>query len=435
MSFHSAQNLILVKPVKKRKITLSILNLEIKMKTLFQALVVLLMLSSSLVFADSISVENPYVREVPPGQLNSASFMILNNSSNKDIALIKASSDVAANVEIHEHINQDGMKKMRQVKQIDVKANDTTLLKPGGYHVMLIGLTRKIKAGDIIDITLEFDNGEKKAIKAEVKKIMAGMMMKGKHGMMDNKKMKQHLNPMPNLMMVFKKMPETLNLTPEQTEQLNAGIKERSPKIKDLFATVTKYEKEILDAALADKPLEDLDQLANNIIHERHNIINAKAGCADSVKGIMTKEQFANLQKIYKEKFAKKPNYTDGKKGKMAMLKHVNPMPNLMLVVKKMGDKLDLSEKQATKLKQWREERGPIMDKQYKTIIKLESELQDAALNNASHEKLLELADGIMQNRIKVMRGKAFCRNKMKEILKPEQYKKVLTLYKENFMM
>ena len=118
----------------------------------------------------------------------------------------------------------------------------------------------------------------------------------------------------------------------------------------------------------------------------------------------------------------------------MAMLKHVSPMPSLMMVVKKMGDKLGLNEKQLAKLKQWREERGPIMKKHYKAIVQLESEIYDAALNNAPHEKIAQLADSIMQNRIKVIRGKAFCRDKMKEILKPEQYKKVLTLYKENFI-
>jgi len=243
-----------------------------------------------------------------------------------------------------------------------------------------------------------------------------------------------HLNPMPNLMRVFKQMPEKLNLTPEQIEKLKAEIKTQAPKIKDFLEAVRKNEKDLLNATLADKPLSDLDQLASNIMQERLNVINSEAGFSDTLKKIMNADQFANLIKIYKEKFAKKPHYADNMQGKMAMLKHVNPMPNLIFVVDKMSGKLNLSDKQAMKLKQWRDERKPIMEKQFKAIIQLEGELQDSALNQAAPEKLAELADGIMQNRMKVVRGKAFCRDKIKSILNPEQYKKVLELYKANFM-
>jgi len=393
--------------------------------------VAVLLLISSLSFAKGMSVDAPYVREVPPGQMISASFMTLKNASDKEVALIKASSDVAKTVELHEHVHEDGMMKMRQVPKIVIPANGTTVLKPGGYHIMLIGLQRKIKAGDKIDINLEYDNGEKETITATVKKIMMGMKTGGmKEIKMDN----SHLNPMPNLIQVFNKMPEKLKLTPEQIEKLKAEIKTQAPKIKDFLEAVRKNEKDLLNATLADKPLSDLDQFASNIMQERLNVINSEAGFADSIKKIMNADQFANLIKIYKEKFAKKPHYADNMQGKMAMLKHVNPMPNLIFVVDKMSDKLNLSDKQAMKLKQWRDERKPIMEKQFKTIIQLEGELQDAALNQAAPEKLAELADGIMQNRMKVVRGKAFCRDKMKSILNPEQYKKVIELYKANFM-
>jgi len=116
--------------------------------------VAVLLLTSSLSFAKGMSVDNPYVREVPPGQMISASFMTLKNASDKEVALIKASSDVAKNVELHEHVHEDGMMKMRQVPKIVIPANGVTVLKPGGYHIMLIGLQRKIKAGDKIDINL-----------------------------------------------------------------------------------------------------------------------------------------------------------------------------------------------------------------------------------------------------------------------------------------
>ncbi|MCK5904507.1 MAG: copper chaperone PCu(A)C, partial [Gammaproteobacteria bacterium] len=205
---------------------------------------IVLMLSlfvvTGLSFAKGISVDDPYVREVPPGQMTSASFLILKNTNDKETALIKATSDVAKNVELHEHVHDNGMMKMRQVAKIVIPANGETILKPGGYHIMLIGLTRKIKAGDIIDINLEFDNGDKQSIKAEVKKIMQGMMKDMKHGVMDKMKIKKHVNPMPNLMLVYKKMGDKLNLSDDQKAKLDAGIKERGPKIAELTKLVMK---------------------------------------------------------------------------------------------------------------------------------------------------------------------------------------------------
>jgi copper(I)-binding protein len=156
-------------------------------KTAKILLTVTLLLSSGLSFAKGISVDDPYVREVPPGVPTSATFLMLKNDSDKDIALIKATSDVAKNVELHEHVHDNGMMKMRQIPKISIPANGTTVLKPGGYHIMLIGLTRKIKSGDVIDLALEFDDGSKKSVKAEVKKVLKGMMGGMKKGAKDMK--------------------------------------------------------------------------------------------------------------------------------------------------------------------------------------------------------------------------------------------------------
>ena len=397
---------------------------------------IVLMLSlfvvTGLSFAKGISVDDPYVREVPPGQMTSASFLILKNTNDKETALIKATSDVAKNVELHEHVHDNGMMKMRQVAKIVIPANGETILKPGGYHIMLIGLTRKIKAGDIIDINLEFDNGDKQSIKAEVKKIMQGMMKDMKHGVMDKMKIKKHVNPMPNLMLVYKKMGDKLNLSDDQKAKLDAGIKERGPKIAELTKLVMKIEKDIKEASLNDESIEKIDQLANNLVQERLAIIKGKTFCRESAKKVLDEKQFGHMLKLYRENFTAKPKM-DEEQAKIAMKKHTNPMPNLMMVVKKMSDKLNLSKKQAAELKQWSDERGPVMAKQYKSIIKQEADILDLSLKNAPEEMLMPLADGIMQVRMKIIRGKVLCRENMKRILDNKQYAKVKELYKANY--
>jgi len=148
-----------------------------KLKTL-SLLFIALLIFSKFLFAQDMSVESPYVRAIPPGQTISAAFMLLKNSSDVEIALIKADSDIADAVELHEHIKENGMMKMRQVTQIAIAANGETALKPGGYHIMLIGLKKEIKLGDEIDITLSFDNDTQQTIKAKVKKIAMNMTHK-----------------------------------------------------------------------------------------------------------------------------------------------------------------------------------------------------------------------------------------------------------------
>lgn len=139
--------------------------------------VLLGVLASASLLAQPIEVENPYVREVPPNMPNSAAFMTLKNATDKAVSLVSAASDAAATVELHEHAMVDGMMQMRQIPEIKIPANGSTLLKPGGLHVMLIGLTRKLKSGEDVTVTLNFSNGESMTISTPVKKVAHGMNM------------------------------------------------------------------------------------------------------------------------------------------------------------------------------------------------------------------------------------------------------------------
>lgn len=139
------------------------------------------LLGVSTLLASNIKVENPYVRATPPNLPNSAAFMTVSNNSDKAVAIVKASSSVSKVVELHTHDMKDGVMKMYQVAKIDVPANGKVNLKPGGFHVMLIGLNNPLKEGENVSFTLEFSNGETQTITAPVKKVMSGMKHHGKH--------------------------------------------------------------------------------------------------------------------------------------------------------------------------------------------------------------------------------------------------------------
>jgi len=225
------------------------------------------------------------------------------------------------------------------------------------------------------------------------------------------------------------KMGDKLNLSAEQVTKLKAGMKERGPAIKKLTASVAKLEADIYSASINGEPLNKIDQLANTLMQERLNIIKGKTACRESFKEILDEKQYQKVIELYKAHIMPKPE----KMNRMAMVKHTNPMPNLMKVIKKIGNKLNLTEKQVVELKQWASERGPIMTKQYQAVMQLEADIFQASLNNEPVVKISQLGDAITQERIRIIRGKVFCRDNMKRILNDTQYKKVIEFYKANF--
>lgn len=118
--------------------------------------------------ADSVTVHEPYVRLAPPNAPATGGFMVLRNEGDKDVKVLKAVNPASRVTELHTHINEAGVMKMRPVAGIDIKAKGEVALKPGGLHVMLIDLKAPLKEGDIVPITLSFDDGSSKQVDAKV---------------------------------------------------------------------------------------------------------------------------------------------------------------------------------------------------------------------------------------------------------------------------
>jgi hypothetical protein len=101
--------------------------------------------------------------------MDTALFMVIHNSGSQADRLIAASSDVATTVELHSGAMQGNKMVMDQVSAIDVPAGADTQLKLGGFHVMLIGLKRDLKVGDMVDVTLQFAKAGSVTIEAPVR--------------------------------------------------------------------------------------------------------------------------------------------------------------------------------------------------------------------------------------------------------------------------
>ncbi|QYK42652.1 MAG: copper chaperone PCu(A)C [Paracoccaceae bacterium] len=129
---------------------------------------------------DGVHIENAYARVAASGS-GAVFFDIVNHAAEAD-RLVAAASDAAARVELHTHVQDaQGVMRMVEVKDgIPVGANETRSLMRGGDHVMLMGLTRPLKDGDVISVTLTFERGE--AITVEVPVDNARKAGDGAHG-------------------------------------------------------------------------------------------------------------------------------------------------------------------------------------------------------------------------------------------------------------
>lgn len=148
----------------------------------FGAVIALLSSSMSVLaggVADRITVNDPYVRAVPPVVKTSAAFMQLQNNGDAEYFLVDASTPAAGAVELHMHTNDDGVMRMRRIPHIHLPPGKTVSLQPGGLHIMLFDLKTPLNEGVGIPILLTFGDGSQQQITAKVKSVQHGM--KGQH--------------------------------------------------------------------------------------------------------------------------------------------------------------------------------------------------------------------------------------------------------------
>ncbi len=120
--------------------------------------------------ADSVSIENAWVRPTTPGQDVGAAYMSFN--SKQDVTLISVSSDATKSVEIHSMSMQNGVMNMRMLEKLAIKAGKPYKLEPGGFHLMLFDLKKPLAAGQYVNFELTFSAGNtefKQSIRAPIK--------------------------------------------------------------------------------------------------------------------------------------------------------------------------------------------------------------------------------------------------------------------------
>ena len=127
--------------------------------------------------AGGITIHNPWARATPGRPRNGGAYLTIKGGASGD-ELTSVESTVAKKTQLHDHTNENGVMKMRQVKSIMVPAGGIAMLKPGGHHVMLMKLKHALKKGESFPLTLYFAKAGK--VTVEVKVMSVGAMDAGK---------------------------------------------------------------------------------------------------------------------------------------------------------------------------------------------------------------------------------------------------------------
>jgi copper(I)-binding protein len=122
----------------------------------------------------SIQIDHPWSRATPKGASTGAGYMTIRNTGSVPDRLIGGATDVAPGFQIHEATMDQGVSKMREMKDgIEIKPGETVELKPGSSHIMFVNLKRRLEKGERVKGTLMFQRAGTVAIEYPVEGIGA----------------------------------------------------------------------------------------------------------------------------------------------------------------------------------------------------------------------------------------------------------------------
>ena len=125
-----------------------------------------------------VTVAHPWARATPGGVTVGGAYLEIKAAAGHRDRLVGARSPAAGSVELHNHIMDSGVSRMRRLDAIALRAGTSLVLKPGGYHLMLTNLHAPLVEGDLLKLTLVFEKAGEIEVDATVEPVAAT----GPHG-------------------------------------------------------------------------------------------------------------------------------------------------------------------------------------------------------------------------------------------------------------
>lgn len=137
-------------------------------------LLTILLLTSSRLYAEpSLSIEDAWIAEAPPMSKVMAGYLKIHNLAKCEREIISVTSPDFAKIEIHRTVHENGLAKMQHQKSLVLDGNETLVLEPGGYHLMLFRPVKRLQADDSSNFSFKLWSGETLRVNAVVKKAAA----------------------------------------------------------------------------------------------------------------------------------------------------------------------------------------------------------------------------------------------------------------------
>ncbi len=254
---------------------------------------------------------------------------------------------------------------------------------------------------EVKEVSEETVQTEIKEVKEEVSEKMKAML---------------HGTSLPHYMNMILKNKEALGINEEQNKKLVAFNKDKSPQAVKMANRIKELEGEMYQQSLANTVKKTLVNQLEETLKLRTSLAALKIECRDEVLEILNEKQWNDLLEMYQSKmpFNNKTEMT-------ALIKHVNPLPNYMQLVK--TDVITLDKKQEENLSKWSSENHPKMMELAGKVNTLEKEVYLLSMQKESKANILKKVAEIADIKKQIVITKTDCRdNLISNILTEDQW-------------
>ena len=120
----------------------------------FRLLVAVALAGTMSIARAEVTIDHPWVRGVVAGQTSTGAFMTIRSSEATE--LVRVTSPAASSASLHKMVMADSMMSMEPIDSLPIPSHGMVELKPGTYHVMLVGLKGPLPAGSRVLLVLTF---------------------------------------------------------------------------------------------------------------------------------------------------------------------------------------------------------------------------------------------------------------------------------------
>ena len=104
-----------------------------------------------------LAIDDAWIRSGPPNSKTFEGCLKFTNTSSTEISIKELKSNAFEKIEMHSSLTEDGISSMKKLNALEIPANSTLNLKPGGYHLMLNSPNKMIKESDLIELMIYFE--------------------------------------------------------------------------------------------------------------------------------------------------------------------------------------------------------------------------------------------------------------------------------------